>query len=107
MLRPIIHLFLHFAAPGLVAGLFFRPRWRRAWLLMLATMLIDLDHLLAVPVFDPNRCSLGFHPLHGWLAALGYLALAIWPAGRVVGVGLLLHLGLDGLDCLGMRGRWW
>lgn len=107
MLRPIMHIFLHFAAPGVVAGVFFRPRWRRAWLLMLATMLIDLDHLLAVPVFDPDRCSLGFHPLHGWVAALGYLALTIWPSGRMVGAGLLLHLGLDGLDCLMMRGPGW
>ena len=28
---------------------------------MLTTMLIDLDHLLANPVFDPDRCSINFH----------------------------------------------
>lgn len=106
-MRPIIHLILHFAVPGLVARAFFRPRWLRAWLLMLATMLIDLDHLLVLPVYDPNRCSLGFHPLHGWPATLLYLGLAFWPIGRVIGVGLLLHLGLDGLDCLWMRGWLW
>lgn len=107
MLRPIIHILLHFAFPGLLARIFFRERWLRAWLLMLATMMIDLDHLLAVPVFDPNRCSIGFHPLHGWAAAVAYLLLAIWPAGRIIGVGLLLHLALDGFDCLGMRGMLW
>lgn len=104
MLRPLIHIVLHLALPGAVAWLFFRPNWRRAWLVMLATMLIDLDHLLAEPIFDPNRCSLGFHPLHGWPAAVGYLGLLAFPATRLVGLGLWLHLGLDGLDCLWMRG---
>lgn len=104
MLHPILHIFLHFAVPGLLARSFFPGRWVRAWLLMLATMMIDLDHLLAVPIFDPNRCSIGFHPLHGWVAAAAYLSLAIWPTSRIIGVGLLLHLLLDSLDCLGMRG---
>lgn len=70
---------------------------------MLMALLIDFDHLLADPIFDPNRCSLGFHPLHGWPAASVYLLLAVFPASRILGVGLLLHLGLDGLDCLWMR----
>jgi hypothetical protein len=70
---------------------------------MLIPLLIDLDHLLADPIFDPNRCSLGFHPLHGWVAATIYLLLSFFPASRIIGVGLLLHLGLDGIDCLWMR----
>lgn len=69
---------------------------------MLLALLIDFDHLLAVPVFDPNRCSLGFHPLHGWPAAMVYLLLSLFPASRILGAGLLLHLALDGLDCLWM-----
>ena len=31
---------------------------------MMATMLVDLDHLFADPIYDPDRCSIGFHPLH-------------------------------------------
>ena len=27
------------------------------------TMMVDLDHLIADPIFDPQRC-IGFHPLH-------------------------------------------
>lgn len=73
---------------------------------MVATMAVDLDHLLANPVFDPDRCSLGFHPLHS-LAAIGaYLLLAIVPTSpwlRLVGIGLLIHMGVDGTDCLLMR----
>ncbi len=41
---------------------------------MLATMAIDLDHLLADPVFDPDRFCIGFHPLHTVWAGVGYAA---------------------------------
>lgn len=103
MLRPLLHIVFHLAVPGATAALFWRRQWLRAWLVMLMALLIDFDHLLADPIFDPNRCSLGFHPLHGWPAASVYLLLAVFPASRILGVGLLLHLGLDGLDCLWMR----
>ncbi len=103
MLRPLLHIVLHFAVPGLAAVGFWRRKWLLAWLVMLTALLIDFDHLLADPIFDPNRCSLGFHPLHGWVAASTYLLLALFPASRLLGAGLLLHLGLDGLDCLWLR----
>ena len=41
--------------------------------IMIATMLVDLDHLLANPIFDPNRCSIGFHFLHSEIAIIGYV----------------------------------
>ena len=67
---------------------------------MLATMLVDLDHLLATPVYDPARCSIGFHPLHQWPAIGIYtLAASIRPL-RLIAIGLLTHMLLDGLDCL-------
>ena len=53
--RATVHLLLHFAVPFAVAWLFFRAHWRRAWLIMVATMLVDVDHLLADPLYDPNR----------------------------------------------------
>ena len=64
MLRPILHGLLHLAVPGMVAGLAWRKTWIRAWAVMVAVNLVDLDHLLADPLFDPNRCSIGYHPLH-------------------------------------------
>ena len=69
---------------------------------MLCTMLIDLDHLLAQPIFDPDRCSLGFHPLHTWWAAIIYGGLLLLPSWkwRAVGTGCVLHLCTDGIDCL-------
>ena len=100
MLDSVAHLALHAAVPGLVAWLFFRPRWKRGWLVMLLTMLVDADHLLASPVFDPDRCSIGFHPLHTGPAIAVYLGLALMRPTRLIGVGLVIHMVLDGLDCL-------
>ncbi len=77
--------------------------WKRAWLIMLATMVIDLDHLLADPLYDPDRCSIGSHPLHTQWAVLAYVLIAVNPTTRVVGFGLLVHIVLDSLDCVWMR----
>ena len=113
----MIHLALHAAVPVLVALAFYRPRWRRASLVLLATMLVDVDHLLADPVYDPERCSIGFHPLHTAPAIVAWAALFALPLllgrGRpsrapggwadtlhLVGLGLLIHMALDAADCV-------
>ena len=101
--RPTVHLVLHVAVPWAVAWWGYRPTWRRAFLLLLAGWIIDVDHLLADPIFVSDRCSIGFHPLHTWPAAVGFAALAVWQRTRLLGLGLLIHLGLDLLDCLWMR----
>ena len=103
MLRPFIHMFLHFALPAVVAGTAYRQTFLRAWLIMLATMLIDIDHLLADPVYDPGRCSIGFHPLHQYPLIALYAGLTVYRKTRLVGTGLLLHIILDGLDCVWMQ----
>ncbi len=101
-LRPIVHMVLHLVVPGLAARLFYRENWLRAWMIMTATMLIDLDHLLATPVYDPNRCGIGVHPLHSVAAIGGYALMTLFPKWRLVGIGLLIHMGLDLSDCLWM-----
>jgi hypothetical protein len=102
MIRPVIHLLLHFLIPAIVARYAFsKQRWK-AWFIMVLTMLIDLDHLLADPIYDPNRCSLGFHPLHSYPAIIVYMLLAARAETRVAGIGLLIHIILDGIDCLCM-----
>jgi hypothetical protein len=98
-LFSVVHLVLHAVVPGAVAWLFFRQQWRRAWLIMLVTMLVDLDHLLADPIYDPNRCGIGFHPLHTAPAIVVYGVLAILPRTRLIGVGLVVHMVLDLMDC--------
>ena len=69
-------------------------------------MLVDLDHLLVRPIFDPNRCSVGFHLLHSYPMIALYALLCILPLRRlglpwwvrVVGVGLLFHMVTDWQD---------
>jgi hypothetical protein len=69
---------------------------------MVATMLVDLDHLLATPIFDPTRCSIGFHPLHSHYAIGFYVMLLLVPNTyvRIIATGLLLHMFADFQDCL-------
>lgn len=100
LLQPVVHYSLHFLFPGLLAWLFFRSDWKKAWLIMIATMLVDLDHLVADPIFDASRCSIGFHPLHSWYAIGVYFLLLYFPKVRIVAVGLLFHMFTDWQDCL-------
>lgn len=95
----MLHIALHFLVPALVVGIFFRKSWKYSYLILVATMLVDIDHLLANPIYDPDRCSIGFHPLHQpWFIAL-YFVLSFVPKTRRVGIGLTIHMVLDALDC--------
>ena len=58
----MLHVLLHVVVPALTALAFYRPRWRGAALVMLATMVVDVD---------------------------------------LVGAGLLIHMALDAIDCVG------
>lgn len=82
ILRQIIHYGLHFLAPIVIAYFVFPKHWKIATLLMLGTMIIDIDHLLATPIFDPDRCSIGFHPLHTVWAAGVYCILLLIPSWK-------------------------
>ncbi|NBB87005.1 MAG: hypothetical protein GVY12_12435 [Bacteroidetes bacterium] len=113
----MIHIALHVIVPLLVALACYRSHWRAAAVIMIATMIVDADHLLADPIYDPNRCSIGFHPLHTLPAIVGYVGLfalplilgkeddgtGLRPSARVlhlVGLGLLIHMALDWIDCM-------
>ncbi len=67
---------------------------------MMLAMAIDIDHLLATPIFDPDRCGIGFHPLHTYPAMILYGAMFAIPKLRVLALGLMIHVVLDGLDCV-------
>lgn len=66
-------------------------------------MAVDLDHLLADPIFDPNRCSVGFHVLHSYLAIVIYfLVFVLAKRGsllHIISLGLLFHMLTDFIDC--------
>ena len=117
----MLHLALHFLVPALLVGLLFRnqqhgkqwlgkkglgARWQVAFFILIATMAVDIDHLLANPIYDPNRCSIGFHPLHQlWFIGL-YTLLCFIPKTRLIGLGLTIHMALDSIDCQVTNGIW-
>lgn len=113
----MLHIALHFICPILIALVFYRSVWKKASSWMIATMLIDLDHLLASPIYDPNRCSINFHPLHQYEMITVYAVLflassfLLWKKTKENGIkknsrylqwislGLLIHMALDASDC--------
>jgi len=107
----MLHILLHFLIPALVAYAFKLREWIKPeqrvdlkqifviWLILCATMLVDLDHLLADPIYDPNRCSINFHPLHTYWAIVVYLILMVPRKTRIIAMGLLIHMALDWQDC--------
>ena len=101
ILKPFVHYFLHFVFPAFFAFIFYRKEWKKVYLLLLSTMLVDLDHLLATPIFDPNRCSIGFHPLHSYYAIIIYILGLFFLKGnyRIIAIGLLFHMFTDWQDC--------
>ena len=56
----------------------------------------------AEPIADPQRCSIGFHPLHSEIAITIFALMLIHKKLRIFGFGLLIHMSLDGLDCTWM-----
>ena len=52
MARSIIHIILHFLVPFMVAKAGWQENWLRPFIVMALTMAVDLDHLLADPIFD-------------------------------------------------------
>jgi len=99
--QNITHYFLHLGFPLIIAYFFFSREWRITYLILLATMLVDLDHLFSDPIFQADRCSINFHPLHTYYAILIYLALIFFKRPfNIIGLGLLLHMLTDLIDCL-------
>lgn len=99
MLQPIIHYGIHFIVPLFVARLFFRQQWKKAYLIMFLGILIDLDHLIATPIFQAGRCSIGFHVLHSYYLIPLYVALVFPKKTRLIGLALIIHIIADTVDC--------
>ena len=100
-MKDFVHYFLHLGFPLIVAFSFFRKDWKKVYVILLLTMLVDLDHLLASPIFDPNRCSINFHPLHTYWAIGIYFLMLFFSKTRIMAIGLLMHMMTDQIDC------WW
>ncbi|MGC1205066.1 MAG: DUF6122 family protein [Flavobacteriaceae bacterium] len=99
MLQTFAHYGCHILIPLVVALIWYKSNWKIAFLIMLSGMWIDLDHLLANPIFDPNRCSINFHPLHSYYALGLYILLLFPKKTRLIGLGLVIHIIADVVDC--------
>lgn len=99
MLRFCIHYGIHFLVPIAIGVLFYKDNRLKVILILLAGILIDIDHIIANPIFDPNRCSIGFHPLHSyWMIGL-YFGLLLFKKTRIFGLALIIHIIADLMDC--------
>jgi len=105
-MQTFIHYFLHFGAPLLISYFFFRKEWKKTYLVFALSMLVDLDHLLANPIFEPNRCSINFHPLHSYYAILIYTLLIVPKKTRIIAFALLFHMLTDWVDCYMTLNNW-
>lgn len=99
MVKFIIHYSLHFLFPLAIAFIFFKEKWKTVYFIFLASMLVDLDHLLANPIFAENRCSINFHPLHTYYAMAIYFVGLFFKKTRILAIALLFHMLTDLIDC--------
>lgn len=105
MLQTIVHYFLHFIFIGAIAYWYDKENWKRNWLILVSTMAVDIDHVIANPIFHPHRCSIGFHLLHSEYIIPLYFLGAIFLKNytlRLVSIGLAFHMITDFIDCLWM-----
>ena len=89
ILRHSIHYGFHFVIPGLIAWKFYPKNIKTSWLILVSTILIDLDHLIANPIYDPTRLSVGLHVLHSYPAIGLYLMMLFFKKTRIWGIGLM------------------
>ncbi len=99
MLRFCLHYGIHFILPIIIGLVFFKEHRLKITLILLAGIILDLDHLWADPIFDPSRCSINFHPLHTYWAIASYLLLLFFAKTRVLGIAFLIHILADTVDC--------
>lgn len=99
MLRFFAHYGIHFIVPIVVGLVFYKEHKTKAIFILLAGILIDVDHALANPIFDPNRCSVDFHPLHTYWAIFIYFLFLFFKKTRIFGIALLIHIIADIVDC--------
>ena len=99
LIQHVIHYFLHLVFPLGIAYIFFKEKWKQTYFIFLLTMLVDVDHLFANPIFNACRCSIGFHFLHSYPAIVIYILMFLFSRLRIIAIGLLMHMATDYIDC--------
>lgn len=103
MIRFLLHYGIHFIVPFFIAFTFFKEHAWKVALILLAGIIIDIDHVLADPIFETDRCSINFHPLHSYWAIGVYFLMLFWKKTRIWGIAFLIHIVADLTDCLLIR----
>lgn len=102
-MQTFTHYFLHLGFPFFIAFICFKKDWKKVYVILVLTMLVDLDHLIANPIFKADRCSVNFHFMHTYYAIVAYFVLLFFPKPlNIIGIGLLFHMLTDYIDCLMM-----
>ena len=103
--QKITHLSGHTLLPIAISYAGYGSSWESAAKIMIASNLVDADHLLTKPIYNPNRCSIESHPLHS-LPMIGlYSAMLFNEKTQEWGVGLLAHMAVDYVDCINTKER--
>lgn len=99
-----MNLIIHLLAGVLLALTFKKCRskeeLKRMVLWFSIANLIDIDHFLATPIYNPLRCGINFHPLHSWYMLPFYIGGLFHKKARYLSTGILIHLLLDSIDCI-------
>lgn len=104
-IQSFVHYGLHFGIIYFFAFNFKHANFSvsKIYLILLATMLIDVDHLWATPIFQADRCSFGYHTFHSVYAFLVYIGIHLISKSswlKLISFGLIFHLITDEIDCL-------
>lgn len=100
-----MHYGIHFIVPLFIAYFFFKEHRLKAAIILLAGIIIDIDHVIATPIFDTMRCSINFHPLHSYWAIGIYTVMVFYKKTRLWGIAFLIHILADIVDCLFIGGN--
>ena len=103
--HQITHLSGHLILPLALAYVGYTPTWQKTSTILLSTNIVDIDHLIADPIYDSDRCSLGYHPLHSIPAIGVYSGMLFNENTQQIGVGLLTHMAVDYIDCINTKER--
>jgi hypothetical protein len=99
-MQHIVHLLMLFGVPALAAWAFYNGSIRNTYLILISTVLVDLDQLLFNQVFEFGSCSINYFPLHSWPALLVYFLGLFFEKTRRVAMGLHIHMLADLMNCI-------
>lgn len=97
--KPFIHYGMHWVIPMFISRVYYPHQFIRSAFILLMGNMVDIDHLWAMPMYAPYRCSIGFHTFHQLIPIIIYGILLLPAKTRIFAIGLLWHMLTDTVDC--------